>query len=216
MIRFTSITGAAAICSMSLLFATSTKAYDDYQHYDGHIHHYDGHLHHDDGHHHGEGLPYPGLESETFGGMGHIDMLAENCRYMANHITFDMYYNYQHNPGFQEIYAKCYSFRNLSYIIHDMEHTGDHVEMSAAISEMDSLFHSLEHDLGNWRRTARLQVGQGDIHYKMELLEDMMHHLMNDAGVRSQAIIDNSAPPVPGNLSVDAVPPPPGVGPLPQ
>jgi hypothetical protein len=122
-----------------------------------------------------------------------------------------MYYNYQFNPGFPEIYATCYEFRNLSYSIHDMEHTGEHVEMSAAINEMDSLFHSLEHDIMSWRRTPRLQIGQGDIHYKMEMLEDMMHHLMNDAGIRSQYIIDQTAPP-PGGLPGLGTPPLPETG----
>jgi hypothetical protein len=139
-------------------------------------------------------------------------MRACHVRYLANHITFDMWYNYQHNPYFNEIYAKCYSFRNLSYLIHDMEHTGDHVEMTAAINEMDALFHSLEHDIALWRRTHRLQIGQGDIHYKMELLEDMMHHLLHDAGVRSQFLIDSGAAvPVPGVVPAPVVVPAPQI-----
>jgi hypothetical protein len=76
-----------------------------------------------------------------------------------------------------------------------MEHAGQLVEMTAAIHEMDSLFHSLEHDVAGWRRLHRIQIGQGDLRTKMEMLEEMMHHLMHDAGVRSQFLIDDGAAP---------------------
>jgi hypothetical protein len=202
MSRFTSFSGAALLSSLSLFFAASAKADDVHMHADGHLYHSHGRA---------GGIPFPGAQSGVFGGMSHIDQLAENTRYLANHVTFDMWYNYQFNPGFQEIYAKCYAFRNLSYSIHDMEHTGQHVEMAAAIQEMDTIFHSLEHDIAGWYRTPRLQIGQGDIHYKMEMLEDVMHHLLHDAGVRSQDLINQGTPPTP-DISVDGVPPVPGAG----
>lgn len=211
MSRFIRSTGAAVICSLSLLASTSAFA----QHYHhqqkpGYPAYPSGDFHgvgiHQGHNHFNQAMPYPGMTSGTFGSLGHIDELAANVRYLANHITFDMYYNYQFNPGFQQIYAKCYAFRNLAYTIHDMEHLGTHVEMTAAINEMDALFHSLEHDIAGWQRFHRLQIGQGDLRYKMELLEDMMHHLMNDAGVRSQFLIDSGA-------AVPAVPPTGGVVP---
>jgi hypothetical protein len=220
----------AAAASADFDFGDFVQAVDHFggnHHYDNHHgghhdDHYDNHHHHQNHNHHNHGghghshsqpvfvdtgMPYPGLEMGDFGGMGHIHELAANVRYLANHITFDMYYNYQFNPGFDQIYAKCYSFRNLAYAIHDMEHTGQHVEMTAAINEMDSLFHSLEHDIAMWRRMPRLQIGQGDIRYKMELLEEMMHHLLNDAGIRSQFLIESTAvPPLPAGA----------IAPLPQ
>ncbi len=207
---FIRFTGAAVVCSLSLLASTSASA--QYQHgqggYPSQQYVQPGSHHHGVGIHGGvpggqfsQAMPYPGMTSGSFGSLGHIDELAANTRYLANHITFDMFYNYQFNPGFQQVYAKCYAFRNLAYTIHDLEHTGDHIQMAAAINEMDALFHSLEHDVAGWQRFPRLQIGQGDMRYKMEMLEDMMHHLMNDAGVRSQFLIDSGAaapaPPLP-------------------
>jgi hypothetical protein len=208
MVRFNTYAVTVAACSLSLLVATSAFAGGCSRGGGYSSHHSSGHSHggyvvgpsHSHGHVHapvidqfGDVMPFPGVQVQGFGELGHIHELAANARYLANHITFDMFYNYQFNPGFQPVYAKCYAFRNLAYTIHDMEHAGNFVEMSAAIQEMDSLFHSLEHDVAMWHRVHRLQIGQGDLHYKMELLEDLMHHLMRDAGLRSQFLIDSGA-----------------------
>jgi hypothetical protein len=226
MLRLNKLTAVAAVCSMSLLIAANAFAGGCSRGGGGHSSGYSHSSGHSQGGYvvgpshapvidqFGDAMPFPGLQVQTFGAMGHIDELAANTRHLANHITFDMFYNYQFNPGFEHVYAKCYTFRNLAYMIHDMEHTGNFVEMSAAIQEMDSLFHSLEHDVAYWHRVHRLQIGQGDLHFKMELLEDMMHHLMRDAGLRSQFLIDSGAvtPVIPGV----AVPPVgfPGVQPM--
>lgn len=204
------------------------------EHEEGHDEHEDGHDEHDEhdehlghGDHEHEEYPAtvigpyfrtPGIQDGVVGlavpagateSLSHVEDMAANLRYLANHLTFEMHYNYQGNPGFQDVYAKCYDMRNLAYAIYNMEHSSDHVEMTGSIVDLHELLHSLEEDVAGWQRTQQREVGHGDLQVKLELMEDLINHLILDASARAQILIDSgetTAPPATGTPPAETVP----------
>ncbi|MCA9047328.1 MAG: hypothetical protein KDA89_01285 [Planctomycetaceae bacterium] len=144
----------------------------------------------------------PAPSSVAFGDFGHVDELAARLETLMSELCLDMYYNYSHNPGFQETYTEAYSLYLTARYIHAAEHHADREAIRRQLGGADSLFHHVEGDVVSWSRIAHHQVGTLDITAKMQLAEDTLHHLMEDVGVSLNAQV----PPAPGGIAAAPVP----------
>lgn len=152
------------------------------------------------------------LPSVAFGSCSHVDALASRLEVLMNQLCLDLYYNYSHNPGFQETYAEAYGLYQIAQTIHAAEHNFDRATVQNQLAGADGLFHQIQGDVIGWSRIPRRQIGTLGIQTKMEMAEDTLHHLMEDVGVTVAPALE--VPPVPGTfapqpqtLSIDPQPP---------
>lgn len=120
----------------------------------------------------------------AFGGFSHVDELSARLERAANQLCLDLYYNYNHNPGFKETYREAYQLLSKAKYVHGSEHGGDQEAIRQTLGEMDSLFHHVVDDLTGWSRHVHRPIGHGGAGPKVAEIEALIHHLMNDAGVK--------------------------------
>jgi len=152
--------------------------------------------------------------STTFGSRAHLDNYADLLQKQANSVAWDMYRNYQGNPGFEETYKEVYELldatKHVHALIHDATyvhgvHDVDHIAQD--LHQMDQLFHHIEDDIANWVPTHasyHFARAHGDLHSRVEAMEETLHHLMEDYGVNSNL----GDPPPPGPTTLLAPPRP--------
>lgn len=121
----------------------------------------------------------------TYGGFSHIDDLAATLESQANDLCLELHYNYQHNPGFRETYREAYEILTTAKYIHGLEHAGNRDKIRQAVGELDGLFHHVQSDVAGWTGHHHRPVGHGGLTAKLEDVEETLHHLMDDVGVRS-------------------------------
>jgi len=153
-------------------------------------------------------LEVPPSPSEIhFGACEHVDELAAELEVLMNELCLDLYYNYSHNPGFQETYAEAYSLYQTARFIHAAEHNFDRVTVQRQLGGADALFHHVQDDVRGWTRIPRRQIGALGIIAKINFAEEALHHLMDDVGVSALPIREE--PPVPALLEQAALSVPP-------
>lgn len=118
-----------------------------------------------------------------FGGFARCEDLAGRLEIEVNRLCLDMFYNYQHNPGFNETYKEAYSLLESSRYVHAKEHQGDRDAIRHQVTQMDGLLHHLEGDLQQWTRNHARQVASGEIIEKSSAVEAILHHLCYDVGI---------------------------------
>ena len=141
----------------------------------------------------------------SFGGFSHVDELAARLEVLMNEVCLELYYNYSHNPDFHETYAEAYALYQTTRYIHAAEHNYDRETVRRRLGGADALFHHIQEDVRGWHRVSRRQIGMLGIITKLEMAEQMLHHLMEDVGV----VVSPGAeePPAPQGLpSVPALP----------
>ncbi len=132
----------------------------------------------------GINAPPPQPEPLRYGSFSHVDDIAERIIAIANEFCLDLHYNYAHNPGFRETYREAYAILETAKYIDALEHQyQDRDAIRQRLKGMDELFHHVEEDVRGWSRFHRVQVGQLGIITKMEYMEGLIHHLMQDVGV---------------------------------
>jgi len=148
----------------------------------------------------------------TFGGFSHVDELASQLEFLTNQLLQDLHYNYSHNPGFQETYREAYEIYQVAKYIHAAEHHHDRDTIASKLGGLDADFHHIQDDVRGWTRHHHRQVGQLGILTKMDRVESVLHHLMNDVGVRSATSGASQEPPAPagGVTPIIVTSPPPG------
>ncbi len=161
-----------------------------------------------------------------YGGRTHLDELAADLKYAANRICWDMYENYRHNPGYVEDYRAAYKMlqdaKHIYMLVWEQQYhqhapTGGVDHIASDLSDIDGLFHQIETNVGGWTPYKQNRYhDQGMLPAKLEKFEEIMHHIMEDYGVKSAyhdgvAGDGNEPPPPPG----EGAPPPPGSYPPP-
>mgnify|MGYP001394916971 CR=1 FL=1 len=144
--------------------------------------------------------------SVDFGGFAHVDDLAGRLERLANELCLDMNYNYPHNPGFSTTYREAYQILETAKYIHAKEHQNDRDEIARRLQELDPLFHHVDWEIRGWSRDHRRQIGRGGVLTKAEMMESILHHLMNDVGIRPHSSQSPEAALAPGS---DEIAPPP-------
>lgn len=137
----------------------------------------------------------------VFGARTHTGALAIQLREQANSMCLEAYHNYRNNPAFTEIYRDMYKIlTDAEHIIdltndyHQDHHDVDHI--ASDLYEIDQLFHKVESGVKYWRANNPYHAHLPE---KMEAVEDTIHHLMEDYGVKSKIGNGNVPVPFPGN-----------------
>ena len=143
-----------------------------------------------------------------FGDFSRCEDLAGRLETEANRLCLDMFYNYQHNPGFQETYAEAYSLLESAKFVHAKQHQGDRDAIRHHVTQMDGLLHHVQEELLPWSRNHRRQVGSGGIIEKSSAVVAILHHLCFDVGVEPHG--DDEPAPAPG-FGDEQAPAPSGV-----
>ena len=120
----------------------------------------------------------------TYGGFSHVDDIAATLEAQANDLCLELHYNYQHNPGFRQTYREAYEILTTAKYIHGLEHSGNRDKVRQAVSELDGLFHHVQSDVAGWTGHHHRPVGHGGLTSKLEAVQETLHHLMDDVGVR--------------------------------
>jgi hypothetical protein len=193
----------------------------------GHFHWHNGHLDYHPGHvyprriytpsypvyddHAYDDQSYPEHRVEyRFGGFSHIDDLAASLESQANLLCWEMYYNYQHNPGYRSTYREVYEISQVAKFIHGLEHAHNRERIREEVLRLDRLFHHVQRDVVNWTGHHHRHVGRGGLTSKLESFEETLHHLMDDVGVRSAPAAEGE-----GGILDGAPAAPPADGPAP-
>jgi len=161
------------------------------------------------------------FDGYTFAARRHLDVLAYRLWTDSVDVCWEMYRHYGHNPGFGETYREMYRLTKDAEHIHDLVHEGyqfgrhdvDHI--ASDLNEIDALFHHIQDDVRAWSPSYHGRYSGHDDHFghyvhgrgfgdgltrKMRYLEQTLHHLMADYGVRSQ-LIDGRGDLAPGRPS---------------
>ena len=124
----------------------------------------------------------------AYGKFSHVDTLAVRLERLANEFCLEIHYNYSNNRGFDETYREAYEMLRSAKYIHEEAHHGHHDEIAKEIRKLDDDFHHVEDEVENWRsnRGRHHHHAHGsDMHELLEEMESVIHHLMNDAGIKS-------------------------------
>ncbi len=199
-----------AMCLAGLLSVTTTASAQHYSHYHNQYTPSHGHNHVQNGYTYNAQSSYylpPQLQNISFGAFSHVDELANRLELLSNELCLDLYYNYSHNPGFDETYREAYEILEVARYIHAAEHHHDRDAIASRLQGLDDLFHHVEDDVSGWSRYHRRQVGNLGILTKMELMESSLHHLMKDVGVKLSPGIQQA--PTPDQILAPQQAPPP-------
>jgi len=130
-----------------------------------------------------------------YGEFSHVDELAAQLERLMNELCLDLHYNYSHNPGFHETYAEAYSLFQTAQFIHASEHNYDRGAIQSRIGGADALMHHIQDDVNGWSRVPHRQIGTLGMVTKLEMIEDTLHHLMQDVGVSLTTGLEIPPPP---------------------
>ena len=143
-----------------------------------------------------------------FGGFARCEDLAGRLETEANRLCLDMFYNYQHNQGFQETYKEAYSLLESAKYVHAKQHQGDRDAIRHHVTQMDGLLHHVQGELRQWSRQNSRPIGSGDVIEKSSAVEAILHHLCYDVGIEPHG--DDEPAPAPG-FDEEQAPAPGGV-----
>lgn len=131
-----------------------------------------------------------------YGGWSQYEDLSGRFEELCNEFCLDLYYNYQHNPGFKETYRQAYNLLTTAQWIHAPEHRNDRNGIKSRLKGLDAGYYGLLNDCQGWTRQQRKQVGNLHVESKLDLIETSLLHLMNDVGVERtpQHVINEKAP----------------------
>lgn len=120
----------------------------------------------------------------TYGGFSHVDDIAATLEAQANDLCLELHYNYQHNPGFRKTYREAYEILTTAKYIHGLDHSGNRDKVRQSVNELDGLIHHVQSDVAGWTGHHHRPVGHGGLAAKLEDVQETLHHLMDDVGIR--------------------------------
>ena len=120
----------------------------------------------------------------TGGEFSHVEDLSIRLETLANDLCLDLHHNYSHNRGFRETYREAYRILKIAQDIHEANHRNDRKAIQRRVEGMDKLFHHIQEDVRTWTRHQHRPIGRTDMHTKLELTENTIHHLMYDVSAR--------------------------------
>lgn len=85
-----------------------------------------------------EAAPTP--QEITFGGLGHVDDLAQRLELLLKDLCLDLYYNDSHNPGFRETYSEACALLETAEYIHAAEPANDREAISRKLGGLMRCF----------------------------------------------------------------------------
>ncbi|MFN5973872.1 MAG: hypothetical protein ACK48U_05455, partial [Planctomyces sp.] len=141
-----------------------------------------------------------------FGGSALFEDLSGRLETDVNRLCLDMFYNYQHNPGFAETYKEAYSLLESAKFVHAKEHQGDRDAIRHHVTQMDQQMHHVLDEIRQWSRHHSRQIAAGGVIEKSSAVEAVLHHLCFDVGIEPHGADE----PAPAPNAVEEQAPAPG------
>lgn len=141
-----------------------------------------------------------------FGGYARFEDLSGRLETEVNRLCLDMFYNYQHNPGFAETYKEAYSLLESAKFVHAKEHQGDRDAIRHHVTQMDQQMHHVLDEIRQWSRHHSRQIAAGGVIEKSSAVEAVLHHLCFDVGIEPHGADE----PAPAPNAVEEQAPAPG------
>ncbi|SFJ43114.1 hypothetical protein [Planctomicrobium piriforme] len=144
-----------------------------------------------------------------YGGFANCEDLAGRLEVEANNLCLDLYYNYQGNPGYKEVYREAYQILQAAKFAHASEHQGNRDAIRRQVAELDQLFHHVQAEVATLQRQPNRQIGLGGVIQKSTAMEAILHHLAYTVGVEPHSAQPEVAPPPGGGgQQIETAPPP--------
>jgi hypothetical protein len=141
-----------------------------------------------------------------YGGYVRYEDLSGRLETEVNRLCLDMFYNYRHNPGFDQTYREAYALLEACRFVHSKEHQGDRNAIRDQVVQMDQLMHHVQGVVQQWSRLHVRQVASGGVIEKSSAVEAILHHLCYDVGIEPHG--DDE--PAPAPMAADELAPAPG------
>lgn len=142
------------------------------------------------------------------GPASHIDEVAGELEAAANELCLELYYNYQANNRFREVYGEAYEILATTRYIHSLEHAGNERKMRQVVAELDGLFRHVCEEVEPWRVLRRRHIGRGGLSAKLEAVGGGLSHMMEDLGLRPGVPTEGPDGPPPREDDVEESPGP--------
>ncbi len=134
---------------------------------------------------------------EGFGANLDVYNLSDDLVCQAKPILWEMYFHYSRNPGFRETYREMYSLykdaKHIRKLVHkDVHHAHQSQELNenhiaSDLRNLDKLFHHIKDDIHDWSRNSHFHHRHvRQLHSKMEVLGETLHHIMENYGMESR------------------------------
>jgi hypothetical protein len=125
----------------------------------------------------------------------HVDRLALEVKNLASKACWEMHNSYRFYPEYEETYGEAFEMYKIAEHIHELVHYGSSAKtIDRNVVELDKLFHHIEEDVRAWGVYGHTG-SHARLKNRMLELEDALHHLMDDVGVKSA--FEESTPPRP-------------------
>lgn len=119
-----------------------------------------------------------------FGGFNRCDDLTGRLESQINILCLELYYNYQHNPDFQQTYREAYGLLQLARELHALDHQGQRQAIQELVTILDQQYHHVQQDILPWTRQPYRHIPPGGAAEKAATGEALLHHLCFVAGVQ--------------------------------
>ena len=125
--------------------------------------------------------------------------MAARLEFAANELCLEMHHNYQGNAEFAHAYREAYGALQQAKLVRVHLRDNDRDAIRHALTTADTQLHHVSEAVETWDRHPTRQVGSGGLKEKLIGTESLAHHVMYDAGVKSQHDEREEAPPPPSN-----------------
>jgi hypothetical protein len=141
-----------------------------------------------------------------YGGFGYCNDLTGRLEAQINLLCLELYYNYQHNPDFDQTYREVYDLLQFSRQMHALDHQGQREAIRQSVTQFDQQYHHIQQDIAPWTRQNNRHLPPGDAVQKASTAEALLHHLCYDVGIQPHQ--PQQAQPQPFQGGPEQAPPP--------
>ena len=117
-----------------------------------------------------------------FGGFVHTEEFGQLLPAVINDLCLDMHYNYSQNPTFAATYRDAYEMLNIAKSLQQALPSNNRDAVKQHLLAIDPLMHRVESQTIGWTRNHARQFGELGLVAKQEMVSDILHHMMYDAG----------------------------------
>ncbi len=118
-----------------------------------------------------------------FGGFAHTEELGHLLPTVVNDFCLDMHHNYRHNQNFSSTYREAYAMLTSANSLQAALPSNDRDVIKQHLVSIDEKLHIVDRQTQGWMRDHSRQVGELGLIAKEEMVGDIIHHMMYDAGI---------------------------------
>ncbi len=146
-------------------------------------------------------VPIPGNgPSNGYGARLHVKRLAMQLNRKSANMCRIAHGHYRNNAAFRAVYKDMYEvMKEAQHILELANNNVNSDHIATDLNDVDQLFHKIKNGTSRWRSDNSFH---DDLPQAMKSVEESIHHLMEDYGVKSKIGGGNVPVPEPGNVPV--------------